>query len=56
MSKDAQINNALDKALGNPTEKSVDKKPTVKKVRTTNEVVNVSTKKLIIEDGRELLT
>lgn len=61
MEKTKKINKALDKMLGKNEDTTEDVAvlviPTtkVKKVKTTNEIVDISTKTLIIEDGRRLL-
>lgn len=55
MNKEEAIHNAINKALGIEETVKVEKTIT-KKVKTTNEVVELTNKKLIIEDGRELLT
>lgn len=56
-----KLHEALDKALGKITNEETKKKNSketdknVKKVKTTNEVVEVVEKTLITEDGRQLL-
>ena len=52
MEKKEKLNKALDKALGKEAEKTAE----VKKIKQPNEIVEQVKKKLIFEDGRELLT
>jgi len=50
-----KLNKALNKVLDNKTKNDNSKDKNTKKVKTTNEMVEVVEKTLITEDGRQLL-
>lgn len=50
--KDKNLDKVLDKALGNEVKPEVKK---TKKIKESSEIIEQVEKKLIVEDGRELL-